>query len=128
MVVLEMKPDKVSIYVQAVVAMLFIQLIHKIVREIPGALKLGGYGAVATSVFAVSLVFAIVLTLSGKKAGLFIGVINGIWMLFQPILVHVIMAHPDQNGIWWYPVFPWTQAVLIIYFCVMAWRHDTVFG
>ena len=58
-----------------------------------------------------------------NKWGLLLGIIDGAWMIFQPILVHIIMARPDINGIWWYPIFPWTQAVLLIYFCRIAWKN-----
>lgn len=33
-------------------------------------------------------------------------------------------AHPDQNGIWWYPIFPWIQAILILYFSVLVLRNE----
>ncbi len=118
---------KLPIELQVVIAMLLIQLIHKIVREIPGSLKLGGPGWIITSMFSVLLVTGIVLTLFRKKAGLILGIICGAWMTFQPIYVHIIMALPDQNGIWWYPIFPWIQAILIIYFCVISWRNKEIF-
>jgi hypothetical protein len=43
-------------------------------------------------------------------------------MLFQPILVHGILARPAVYGIWRYPLFPWTQGILILYFCMLAWK------
>ncbi len=113
-----------SIYIQSAIALMLIQLVHKIVREIPGALKLGGPGAVGVPVFAGLLAIGIVLLLFRKKWGLLLGILDGAFMIFQPILVHVIMGHPDQNGIWWYPLFPWTQAVLILYFCTVAWKKS----
>jgi len=112
-----------TIQVQAVIALMLIQLVHKIVREIPGAIKMGGPGAVGVPIFAGLLVIGILLLVFRNKWGLILGMINGAFMIFQPILVHIILAHPDQNGIWWYPVFPWTQALLIIYFCRIAWKN-----
>jgi hypothetical protein len=112
-----------SIYVQAAIAMMLIQLIHKIVREIPGVLNMGGPGVIGVPVFAGLLVFGIVLLFFKVKWGLIFGLIDGAFMIFQPILVHVIMAKPDINGIWWYPIFPWIQALLIIYFCRLAWEN-----
>jgi hypothetical protein len=112
-----------SIHVQAVIALMLIQLIHKIVREIPGAFNIGGPGAVAVPVFACLLAIGIILLFLKIKWGLILGIIDGVWMIFQPILVHIIMARPDINGIWWYPIFPWTQAILIIYFCRIAWKN-----
>jgi len=113
---------RLSIYIQAAIAMMLIQLVHKIVREIPGALNMGGPGAIGVPVFTGLLVLGIVLLLFKVKWGLILGLIDGAFMIFQPILVHVILAKPDINGIWWYPIFPWTQAILIIYFCILAWK------
>ncbi len=111
-----------SIYIQAAIALLFIQLVHKVVREIPGAINMGGFGAIAVPASAGLLTISILLLIFRNKWGLVLGLIDGVFMIFQPILVHIILAHPDQNGIWWYPIFPWTQAVLIIYFCILAWK------
>jgi hypothetical protein len=121
-----MKKNKLkspAIYIQAAIALLLIQLIHKIVREIPGAIKMGGPGAVAVPIFACLLAIGIILLFLKIRWGLILGIIDGAWMIFQPILVHIIMAKPDINGIWWYPIFPWTQAILIIYFCRLAWKN-----
>ncbi|OEU67862.1 MAG: hypothetical protein BA863_12110 [Desulfovibrio sp. S3730MH75] len=112
-----------SIHVQAVMALMFIQLVHKIVREMPGAFNMGGPGVVVVPVFAGLLAVGILLLILRIKWGLILGMIDGAFMIFQPILVHIIMARPDINGIWWYPIFPWTQAFLIIYFCRLAWKN-----
>jgi hypothetical protein len=114
-----------SIHIQAVIAVMLIQLVHKIVREIPGVLKIGGVGTIAVPIFATLLALGIVLLLLKSKWGLILGIVDGAFMIFQPILVHIIQGHPDQNGIWWYPMFPWTQAILIIYFCILAWNRKT---
>ena len=112
-----------SIQIQAAIALMLIQLVHKIVREIPGATKMGGPGAIAVPVFAGLLAIGILLLVLKNKWGLILGIIDGAFMIFQPVLVHIIQAHPDQNGIWWYPIFPWMQAILIIYFCRLAWKN-----
>ena len=112
-----------SIFCQAAMAMMLIQLVHKIVREIPGAIKMEGPGAIAVPLFAGLLAVGILLIALKNKWGLIFGIIYGVFMIFQPVLVHIILAHPDQNGVWWYPIFPWTQAVLIIYFCCLAWKN-----
>ena len=113
-----------SIYIQATIALLLIQLVHKIVREIPGAIKMGGPGAIVTSIFAGLLVISIILLVLRNKWGLILGMIDGVFMIFQPVLVHIILAHPDQNEIWWYPVFPWIQAIVIIYFSFLVLRNE----
>ncbi len=122
-----MKKDRLtlpSIYIQAAISMMLIQLVHKIVREIPGSLRMEGPGGFVTIVFACLLAAGILLLLLRIKWGLLLGIIDGAWMLFQPIYVHVIRGLPDQNGIWWYPLFPWIQAILIIYFCFHAWKRE----
>ena len=120
----EDNPSGLSIYIQAAIAMMLIQLVHKIVREIPGAFRtVSGAGGVGTIVFTCIIATGIILLLLDIKWGLVFGLIDGAWMLFQPILVHGILAKPDINCIWWYPVFPMTQAALIIYFCMLAWKQ-----
>jgi hypothetical protein len=116
------KGKRISIYVQIAMAVMFIQLMHKVVREIPHALNLEGPGGVFAIVLACSLAVGILLLFVGIRCGLLLGIVDAIWMLIQPILVHVILAKPAVGGIWWYPVFPWTQAILILYFCILAWK------
>ena len=124
-----MKQNKLkspTIYIQATIALLLIQLVHKIVREIPGAINMGGPGTIAVPIFAGLLVISIILIALRNKWGLILGIIDGVFMLFQPIFVHIILAHPDQNGVWWYPIFPWIQAILIIYFSFLVLRNETL--
>lgn len=113
----------ISIYNQAAIGFMLVQFVHKIVREIPGALKMGGIGSIMVPIFSGLLLTGMLLILFNKKAGHILGIIAGVFMIFQPIFVHIIMAHPDQNGIWWYPIFPWIQAILIIYFCRLAIKN-----
>jgi ubiquinone/menaquinone biosynthesis C-methylase UbiE len=117
-----------TIYIQAAIALLIIQLVHKIVREIPGAIKIGGPGAILTTIFAGLLVISILLLVLRNKWGLILGMIDGVFMIFQPILVHIILAYPDQNGVWWYPIFPWIQAILIIYFSFLVLRNENKYS
>jgi hypothetical protein len=117
------KKTVLKIEVQAALALMLIQLLHKIVREIPGASDMGGVGAIFTSLMAVVVAVGIVLLALKIKWGLALGALDGASMIIQPILVHIIMAKPDINGIWWYPIFPWTQALLILYFCYVAWKN-----
>jgi SAM-dependent methyltransferase len=127
----KMKKNKLkspTIYIQAAIALLLIQLVHKIVREIPGAIKMGGPGAIVPLIFAGLLVISIILLVLRNKWGLILGMIDGVVMIFQPILVHIILAHPDQNGIWWYPIFPWIQAILIIYFSFLVLRNENKYS
>jgi hypothetical protein len=116
------KGRRISIHVQTAMAVMLIQLMHKVVREIPHAFRLEGPAGVFTTVLACLLAVGILLLFMGIRWGLLLGIVDAIWMLFQPILVHVILAQPATDGIWWYPVFPWTQAILILYFCILAWK------
>jgi len=127
----EVVSGSLSIYIQAVIAMLFINLIHKIVREIPGGYSLsadrGPIGIIGTIVMAIIIAVSIVLLCLKRKEGLYFGIIPAIWAMLQWILVHVIWAYPDQNGVWWYPIFPIVQGLLIIYFSYLAWKNEESF-
>ena len=118
---------EVSIYIQAVIGMYIVNLIHKIVREIPGSQTLSEsqMGLIGTVLMTIILVICIILLLFNKKLGLYLGFIPAIWAALQWILVHVIWAYPDRNGIWWYPIFPIIQGLLIIYFSIIALKNDS---
>ncbi|MHA1912643.1 MAG: hypothetical protein ACTSYA_13230 [Candidatus Kariarchaeaceae archaeon] len=107
--------------------MLIVQLVHKVVREIPGSADMSTGGLIFTSVFAGLLMVGIILNLLKNRLGLILGIICATAIIFQPIFVHIIKGEPDQNGIWWYPIFPWTQALLILYFCLIAWNKKEIY-
>jgi hypothetical protein len=121
-----------SIYIQAVIAVLLINLVHKFVREIPGSIsqigQQGTIGGVVTIITAVILAISILLLLFKRKEGVILGIIPAIWAMIQWIINHVIWGNPDINGIWWYPIFPVIQGLLIIYFSILAWRNETSFN
>ena len=106
--------------------MMLIQLVHKTVREIPCSIAIGmPAGTVYTAVLAGLLAVGIGLLLARKvKPGLLAGTICACAIVIQPIVVHGIMAKPDINGVWWYPIFPATQGTLIMYFCVLTWKKS----
>ena len=104
---------------------MLIQLIHKIVREIPGSMEMEGPGSIFVIIFSILLLVGIILLIFKIKWGLILGIIDAVWMIFQPILVHIILSKPDINNIWWYPIFPWIQSLLIIYFCILTWKKLT---
>jgi len=120
--------DKLSvpvIYIKAVAALMFIQLGHKVVREIPHVLQMTRiFPKVVLIFFTVLLIAGIIGVFCRFRWGLIFGIIGGIWMIFQPFLVHGIMRVPHINGIWWYPIFPITQGGLIIYFSLLTWQKD----
>ncbi len=115
--------NKMSIYRQPSVAMMIVLFVHYVVRALPGAIGYGGAAKIFVPILASLLLLGIVLVLLKKKTGLIFGFLNGAWMIFQPIFVHIIQGRPDKNGIWWYPSLPWTISVLVIYFCYVAWKH-----
>jgi hypothetical protein len=113
------------IYIKAVVALMFIQLVHKVVREIPHVLQMTRlFPKVGLIFFTVLLIAGIIGVFCRFRWGLIFGIIGGSWMIVQPFLVHGIMRVPHLNGIWWYPIFPITQGVLIIYFSLLTWQKD----
>jgi hypothetical protein len=118
---------KFSIYIQVLIALLLINLIHKIVREIPGSMNLL-VAAITTITAAVILIISIILLLFKRKEGLILGLIPAAWATFQWVIYHVIMGNPDINGIWWYPIFPIVQGLLIIYFSILAWKNEESFN
>ena len=114
-----------SIYIQAVTALLIINLLHKIVREIPGAIKLDEkFGILLASFLTIILIVSIIFLLQKRKAGLFLGMLPAVWAMLQWIIVHVLKGYPDQNGVWWYPIFPISQGVLILYFLLLLLRNE----
>jgi hypothetical protein len=125
----ENQSRSLSIPIQASMAMMFILFVHKLVREIPHSLDLkGSTGGIATIAAALMLGLGIVLLYFRNRWGLILGAIPAVWATLQWILVHVIQGNPDQNGIWWYPIFPIVQGALIIYFSILAWRDDESFS
>jgi hypothetical protein len=121
-----------SIYIQAVIAVLLVNLVHKFVREIPGSMRemdqqgiIGGVFTIGTTVI---IAISILLLLLKRKEGVILAIIPAIWAMVQWIINHVIWANPDINGIWWYPIFPVFQGLLIIYFSILAWRNETSFN
>ncbi len=120
--------DKLSvpvIYIKAVAALIFIQLVHKAVREIPHVLQMTRiFPKIGLIFFTALLIAGIIGVFCRFRWGLIFAIIEGTWMICQPFLVHGIMRMPHLNGIWWYPIFPITQGGLIIYFSLITWQKD----
>lgn len=117
------KEKGISIFKQAAAASMLVLFMHYLVRAIPGALRHEGAAVIFVPTLAALLCIGMVLVLFNKKFGLIFGFLNGVWMIFQPIMVHIINGAPDINGVWWYPSFPWTLSLLVIYFCCAAWKN-----
>jgi hypothetical protein len=117
------KGKHVPILLQSTTSMMCVLFVHYIARALPGALGYGGPAKVIVPTLSFLLLVGILLTFFKKKAGLIFGFLNGVWMLFQPIFVHIIKRLPDKDGIWWYPTLPWTISVFVIYFCYLSWKN-----
>lgn len=114
-----------SVYIQAAVAAMLLQL-AQIVKDFFKLLTLskdtGSPVGVLTFIVGGLLIVAIVMAILKIKWGLVLGVIAGAWMLFQPVLVGAIEAQLDQSVAWWYLLVTMIPALLLIYFCVLAWK------
>lgn len=52
-----------------------------------------------------------------------LGIISACWALFlQWFLVYFVFGYYEPNGVWWYPLFPILQGVMIVFFCIRAYR------
>ena len=109
---------KLSSYKQATLAFLLMNLIHKVVRELPNTFGKGEFIIPVT--MATLVLLAIVLVFFNKKAGLIIGLIPSIFLMIQWIFTHVIQGKPDINGIWWYPLLPFSIGALTCYFTIRS--------
>ena len=117
------KTKGLPIEVQAAAALMFIQLAHKLVAELPGAMAIAGT-AVHPMVFAVvtlsaAYVLAFVTCLFRIHWGFIIGIFLGIEVILQPIIFHVIMGIPKDPP--YYILFPILQGILVTYFCWLGY-------
>ena len=88
----------------------------------------GSIGGIATITAAGMLALGVGLLFVRNQWGLILSVIPVVWATLQWILVYVIQGNPDQNRVWWYPIFPIVQEALIIYFSILAWRNEENFN
>ena len=59
--------------------------------------------------------------------GLMLGMIPALWAIFlQWFLVYVVSGYKEPNGVWWYPVFPIFQGIMIGYVCVVTYEEDNL--
>ena len=121
----KLKLKSQPIYIHALIALFLINLIHKIVREIPGIINLNEKaGLIISSIIIILLLSGMILILLRNKIGVYLGILPGIWAMLQWIIAHVIKGYPFQNGIWWYPVFPSIQGLLILYFSFILLKNE----
>lgn len=117
-----------SIYIQVAVAALLYNLLHMLAWELPIAINLGWKINVIGDVFIISIsIISIILIFLRKKIGLILGMIPALWAIFlQCFLVYFISEYKEPNGVWWYPIFPIFQGIMITYFSVLTFRDINV--
>jgi hypothetical protein len=117
-----------SIHIQVAVAALLYNLLHIFAWELPIAIKLGWRINVIGDVLIISIsTMSIILISLRKKMGLMLGMIPALWaILFQWLLVYIISGYREPNGVWWYPIFPIFQGIMIGYFCVLTYKEDNL--
>lgn len=118
------KSKRLPIEVQAAASMILIQLAHKLVAELPGAMALAGTAAhpvvFAVMTFSVAYVLAFVFCLFRIPWGFIVGIVLGIEIILQPIVFHVIMRIPKDPP--YYIFFPILQGILLTYFCWLGYQ------
>ncbi len=113
-----------SIETQAAVALMLIQLAHKLVAEIQSTITMVGvfnhwkvYGVL---LLAGLYITAIILCLYKKKSGFMIGMILGVEIVLQPLIFHVFAGVPKDPQ--YYILFPILQGILVFYFCRLGYK------
>jgi hypothetical protein len=114
------------IYIQVAVAALLYNLLHIFAWELPLAIKLDWGINVIGDVFIISIsTVSIILISLRKKIGLILGMIPALWAIFlQWFLVYVISGYKEPNGVWWYPIFPIFQGIMIVYFSALTYKDN----
>jgi hypothetical protein len=114
-----------SVYIQATVAMMLIQL-AQIAADIPKLTLLskatGSPIGVLALVTGCVIVVALVMAVSEIKWGLILGIIASAWMIIRPIMERSLSATLDQSVAWWYLLVTMIPALSLFYYCVLAWN------
>ena len=115
-----------AIYLQVTVAALLYNLLHILAWELPLAVRLNWrINIIGDVVIILTIIISIILISMRKKTGLMLGMIPALWaILFQWFLVYIIFGYKEPNGVWWYPLFPIFQGIMIGYFAILAYRDD----
>ena len=113
-----------SIYIQAAIAALTYNLLHILAWELPIAVRLDWNVNIIGDIIVIPVsVLAISLIAFRKKVGLILGFIPAIWAIFlQWFLIYVVFGYKEPNDVWWYPLFPIFQGIMILFFCFLAYR------
>ncbi|MBI5606069.1 MAG: hypothetical protein HY879_22270 [Deltaproteobacteria bacterium] len=112
--------------IQIVIASLLYNLLHILAWELPLAVRLDWLiNVIGDGVIILIIIISIILISMRKKAGLILGMIPALWAIFfQWFLVYIISGYKEPNGVWWYPLFPIFQGIMIVSFAVYTYRGD----
>lgn len=112
------------LYLQAAIAALLYNVLHILAWELPIAIRYGwNVNVIGDGVIIVTSVMSVILIAFRKKAGAILGFISASWAIFfQWFLVYYIFGYKEPTGVWWYPLFPIFQGIMIVFFCVLADR------
>ena len=115
-----------AIYLQGTVAALLYNLLHILAWELPLAVRIGWRINVVGDVFIVAIgIISMILISMRKRIGLMLGMAPALWaILLQWLLVYIITGYKEPNGVWWYPLFPIFQGIVIVYFINLAYHGD----
>jgi len=115
-----------SIYLQVTVAALLYNLFHLLAWELPLAVKMSWRINIVGDIFILLVgILSMILISMRNKIGLMFGMIPALWaILLQWLLVYVISGYKEPNGVWWYPLFPIFQGIMIVFFTILAWRDN----
>jgi hypothetical protein len=115
-----------TIYIQVIAAAMLYNLLHILAWELPLAVRMGWRINVVGDVFIISVgIISVILISMRKRIGLMLGMVPALWaILLQWLLIYVISGYKEPNGVWWYPLFPIFQGIMIIYFINLAYRGD----
>ena len=115
---------QLSIETQAAIALMLIQLAHKLVAEVQSTITMVGvfnhWKVYAVLLLAGLYVVAIILCLCKKKPGFIIGMVLGIEIVLQPLIFHVLAGIPKDPQ--YYILFPILQGILVFYFCRLGYK------
>jgi len=120
----QIKPP--TIYIQVTVAALLYNILHILAWELPLAVRMGWRINVFGDVVIISVgIISVILVSMRKRVGLMLGMIPALWaILLQWLLVYVVSGYQEPNGVWWYPLFPIFQGIIIVYFINLTYRGD----
>ncbi len=117
-----------SIYIQVAVAALLYNLLYILAWELPLAITVDwGINVIGDILIIAISTMSIILIALRKRIGLLIGMMPAFWAIFlQWFLVYIISGYKEPNGVWWHPIFPIFQGIMIVFFSILAYKNDNL--